>query len=526
MANSDWRIQLEAILNQTSVTNIQKELNKHKVKIGVDVDKKASQQSIDSLANSMLTFKQNNTKMTRDMKKNLDGMYASLINGANLSELEIKQLRHQFNKFKIDVRDAGRLGKSTFHSITEGMKSFSTWLPASQLIMRGVNGIRNMITNVKNLDTALVDLKKTTTMTAKELEDFYYQANETAKKMGVTTQAIIEQASAWSRLGYSSQEAATKMAEYSSMFATISPGMDLDSATDGLVSVMKAFKIGAEDVDDVVDGIMSKINIIGNTQALNNSDIVEFLTRSSSAMAEANNSLEETIALGTAATEITRDAASVGNMLKTVSMRIRGYDEETESYSEELENLSGKIADLTKTDSSPGGISLFTDDSKTTYKSTYQILKDISEIYDELEDKTQAELLEALAGKRQGQSVAAIINNFENAEKSMNSMANSAGNAEAEIAIAIDSITYKANKTKEIGTGIAQNLFGREDMKSFLDTINTLGEGIDWITEKLGLFGTIGLGAGIFAGFKNIGRPKMFGLVLKYADNYKCSLGY
>ena len=77
------------------------------------------------------------------------------------------------------------------------------------------------------------------------------------------------------------------------------------------------FKIGAEDVDDVVDGIMSKINIIGNTRALNNSDIVEFLTRSSSAMAEANNSLEDTIALGTAAVEITRDSASVGNALKT-----------------------------------------------------------------------------------------------------------------------------------------------------------------------------------------------------------------
>lgn len=46
---------------------------------------------------------------------------------------------------------------------------------------------------------------------------------------------------------------------------------------------------------------MSKINIIGNTRALNNSDIVAFLTRSSAAMAEANNSLEDTIALGTAA---------------------------------------------------------------------------------------------------------------------------------------------------------------------------------------------------------------------------------
>lgn len=49
-----------------------------------------------------------------------------------------------------------------------------------------------------------------------------------------------------------------------------------------------------------------------NSQAVSNNDIVEFLTRSSSAMKEANNTLDETIALGTAATEITRDASSVG----------------------------------------------------------------------------------------------------------------------------------------------------------------------------------------------------------------------
>ena len=54
-----------------------------------------------------------------------------------------------------------------------------------------------------------------------------------------------------------------------------------------------------------------------NSQSVSNGDIIEFLTRSSSAMKEANNTLEDTIALGTAATEITRDAASVGNALKT-----------------------------------------------------------------------------------------------------------------------------------------------------------------------------------------------------------------
>ena len=68
----------------------------------------------------------------------------------------------------------------------------------------------------------------------------------------------------------------------------------------------------------------------------------------------------------------------------------RGYDEETEEFVGGVEELSGAIADLTKTASKPGGISLFTDETKTEYKSTYQILKDISEIYDELTDKQQA----------------------------------------------------------------------------------------------------------------------------------------
>lgn len=118
----------------------------------------------------------------------------------------------------------------------------------------------------------------------------------------------------WSNKKDSSKEAAESMAQLSSQFASISPGMDVDTATDGLVSIMKAYDV---DVDDVLDGIMSKINIIGNTAATSNADIVNMLTRSSSAMAEANNSLEETIALETAAVEITQDADSVGTAFKT-----------------------------------------------------------------------------------------------------------------------------------------------------------------------------------------------------------------
>lgn len=50
------------------------------------------------------------------------------------------------------------------------------------------------------------------------------------------------------------------MAKLSSKFATISPGMDTDTAQEGLVSIMKAWNIGYEDVESE---ILDKINILG-----------------------------------------------------------------------------------------------------------------------------------------------------------------------------------------------------------------------------------------------------------------------
>lgn len=460
---------------------------------------------VSSLHNKVADFISKNGKTVKYYGTELNRIFTETAQGASLTDAQVRQLNQDFNNTVIAARNAGKLGKTFFQTLKDGMSSFSYWTSSTFLVMKTIQSVKGGIKSIIELDTALVDLRKTTTMTYGELEKFYYEANEVAKQMGVTTAEIINQASAWSRLGYSSADAASKMAKYSSMFASISPGMNVDKATDGLVSVMKAFDIGNDNPDDVLDGIMSKINIIGNTAATSNAEIVNMLTKSSSAMKEANNTLEETIALETAAVEITRDDDSVGTAFKTVAMRIRGYDEETEEFIGNVEELSGKIANLTKTASTPGGISLFTDESKTEYKSTYQLLKEISEIYDQLTDKDQAGLLEALAGKRQGQIIAATINNFEAAEKAMNNMANSAGSAEAEMSVIMDSLDYKLNQLSETGTGIAQNLFKKDDMKSVIDILNSFMGVLDKVTEKLGLFGSLITGGTLFAGLKNVG---------------------
>lgn len=450
------------------------------------------------LGNQIQSWMNNNTKAAKIYKAELDQITKSLANVGNASQL--KAVSSSFNELKTTATAAGNAGKSTLGTLVSNMTKLSPLFGMGTMITTSIRAVKNMISSVVELDTALIDLQKTTTMSNSQLETFYSGANDIAIQMGVSTEEIISQAAAWSRLGYSSAEAASSMAKLSSQFASISPGMDVDTATDGLVSIMKAYDV---DVNNVLDGVMSKINIIGNTAATSNADIVEMLTRSSSAMAEANNTLDETIALETAAVEITQDAASVGTAFKTLSMRIRGYDEETESFTNNVEELSGEIADLTKTAKTPGGISLFTDESKTEYKSTYQLLQEISEIYDDLTDKDQAQLLEVLAGKRQGQIVAATIKNFGAAEKAMDSMANSAGSADKEMEVIMDSLEYKLNALKETGVGIAQNLFQRDDMKLVVDGLTKFLSVIDKITEKLGLFGSIGLGTGITLLVKN-----------------------
>ena len=303
-------------------------------------------------------------------------------------------------------------------------------------------------------------------------------------------------------MGLSLQDSIT-MGSNSSILYSISPEMsNIEQATDSLISTTKAYGIEAQ---DTLDGIVSKVNSVGNAYGVTNNDVMEGLQQSASAMVAANNTLDENIALIVAGQEITQDANRVGNALKTISMRIRGYDEETEEYVGDVEKLTGQIADLTQTASNNfAGVSIFTDDTKTTYKSTYKVLEEIATIWDELTDKNQAELLEVLFGKNRANVGAAILQNFESAQNAMNTMADSAGSAEQEMENIYSSLEYKINALKETGTGIWQNLFAREDISVVIELLTKLAEVIDFVTEKLGLFGTIGAGVGIAALIKNL----------------------
>ena len=416
------------------------------------------------------------------------------------NQMDLNKWTSQFSAFKSEVKAAGKNMQSLGDILKNNVSKVLQWVPATTLLFRAFRLLRTALSTIVDLDTAMIDLQKVTVATRAEYDRFYRSANDTAKALGVTTEEVISQTAEWARLGYAMQDAA-KLAENSAIFKAISPGMDITMATDGLVSMLKAFD--EIDVNDSLDGIISKVNDVGNKFAVSNKDIVEAMTRTSSAMKAANNTFEETVALATAAIEITRDAASVGNGLKTLSMRIRGYDEETEEYSEDVAVLTGAIADLTKVASNGNrGISIFEPGDPETYRSTYDILADIADIWDEMTDKNRASLLEVLFGKRQAQIGSAILSNFDQARKAIEVMEDSAGSANREMEKIEQSLEYKLNALQETWVGVAQNLFQTDDMKLVVDGLTGISNAVDFLTARLGLFGTIGVATAISLIFK------------------------
>lgn len=182
------------------------------------------------------------------------------LSDTNIAENKLTEISNKLKEIKTQANLTGKSGKTLFQMLKGRMSGLLTYLGTFASFYRIVGYIRTAFSTIKELDTQLVDLRKTTTMTTTELNQFYNASSDVAKQLGVTTSEIISQAAAWSRLGYSSKEAATEMAQISSQFASISPGMTTDKATDYLVSTMQAYGIA---VDDVERKVLDNVNKIG-----------------------------------------------------------------------------------------------------------------------------------------------------------------------------------------------------------------------------------------------------------------------
>ena len=161
---------------------------------------------------------------------------------------------------------------------------------------------RQMVTTVSQLDSEMTELKRVTSETEGVYNDFLRNTTKKAQALGATMDQVISSTTSFVKLGYSMEDAQT-LASNAIIYKTVGD-IDIDTATNDMISVMKAFNLEAAQSEHIVDAF----NIIGDKYAISSQQVGEGLRGSAAALATANNTFEESAAMVTAITEITQDA--------------------------------------------------------------------------------------------------------------------------------------------------------------------------------------------------------------------------
>lgn len=167
------------------------------------------------------------------------------------------------------------------------------------------SGAQKIYQSVLNIDTAMTELRKVTDATEAEYIQFMDGAIERANRLGTSVKEVVQASSDYARLGYTIDEA-SELADSAIIYKNVGDGLSgIDQATEHLISTMKAFDIEAKDAMRIVD----VSNEVANNFPTSAADIGEGLQRSAASLSAAGNSLEESVAIFTAAQAINKIVA-------------------------------------------------------------------------------------------------------------------------------------------------------------------------------------------------------------------------
>lgn len=430
---------------------------------------------------------------------------------STMSRKDLRDVLTQFSQLDASLTEAGRKGKTLGGIIESAYKKFGGWMLITRSLMSAVNGIRQMVTNVRELDAAMTELRKVTDATEATYNRFFDNATNRAKNLGATLVDTITATADFARLGYSISEAAD-LADAAIVYKNVGDGIeDISEASQSIISTMQAFGVAAEDAMQIVD----RFNEVGNNFAISSQGIGEALLRSASALAAGNNTLDESIALITTANTIVQNPESVGTTMKTISMYLRAAKTEAEEAGISTDGMANSVSELREEILALTGNKVDIQIDEDTFKSTYQIIKELSEVWDELTDISQANLLEMLGGKRNSNVVSALIDNFSLAEEIVETSANAAGSALAENEKYLDSINGKIARFQAAFEALSSSVIDSDFIKGVVDFGTTFIEILTTITDRLGampaLITAITGAATIYSGAKNNGNS--FGLL-------------
>ena len=346
-------------------------------------------------------------------------------------------------------------------------------------------GLREVYDNVLELDTAVTELKKVSKMTGDEMNEYLDRTATNARELGANISDLVSSTADWKRLGYTDKDS-EELARVSALMANVGDQIDnAITASSYLISAMQGFGLVADDAERLLDCM----NQIANTEPVSMNDLGIIMQKSSAAMSAAGNTYQETLSLAAAVNGVLQDADTSGTYLKTLSMYLRASKTDAENAGIATDGMADSVSELRSELKQLAGVDIMKDNN--TFKSTYQIMKELSEVWKDLSDTTQANITELISGKRGGQSTSALLNNFSVAEDAMKQALNSSGSAMRENETYMQSLQAKLNQLDSAFQKFSTDLMKSDIPKFFVDIATVFVDGADSAVKFAGALPTL-----------------------------------
>lgn len=136
-----------------------------------------------------------------------------------------------------------------------------------------------------------------------------------------------------------------------------------------------------------------------------------------------------------------------------------------------------------------------------TFKNSTQILREMADAWEDMNDIQRASALELMGGKRQANTLSALIQNFDTVEKVIETSANSTGSALKENERYLDSIQGKIDQFNNAMQSVWSNILDSDVVKSFVAWGTKIIQSLDTVHGK---FLAIAKVLAIFMAYKKI----------------------
>lgn len=303
---------------------------------------------------------------------------------------------------------------------------------------------------------------------------------------------MVSAASMFRKSGFNDQDSAT-LASVAAQFQNVADtAISAEDAAGSIVSQIRAFGEDAGFAQTVVDAY----NEVANSFSVGTNDLSKAMEVASAGLATYNNSFEEILGLVTAGSEVmVGRSAQVARGLSTIASNTAKAGDELAKY----------------------GIAVY--DAEGNFRSTYDILKDLSKIWGDMSDVERQALGETLSGGvNQYKVLAAVMGNFTTAIDATKTAYESSGSAAEENSRYMESLDAKTTALKATFEDFSNNVINSDFVGRLLDVANGF---LKLANTDLGRFVTqVGLISGVGLGLSQLVKISNIGAIIKQFSTF------